>query len=299
MTKLHTLSEQTAGEVKAAIARLNGTPLQGAYRSPEPETQISPRTVRVARTTTNAAHPNYPNRRDADTFVVELGQLTFTERPGKRGHRFTPYSPSDYRIAHNIRGQRVPYHTVLLIYLNHDQWEFEWCCGDRSGSSSSHSSSSRSSSPSSSRSSSPSSSVQSSPSSQSSNRSSSAPSSAPSSSDLSSGQSSGNPSSAQSSGPPSQPSSANPSSGQPSSQGSSANQSSANQSSAASSAGHDCNRTYCAQGFCTYKWTSGAWVLQPGNTCPGGCSCRTGAQMEQCFGPGTFEGQFTFDYCLS
>jgi hypothetical protein len=75
---------------------------------------------RVAKTTTNADYPSYPT--SGDTFVVELGELSWTEATGTQANTWTAYSPQDTRIAHDITGKYWAQNSYVYVALHHGRW---------------------------------------------------------------------------------------------------------------------------------------------------------------------------------
>lgn len=81
---------------------------------------VGPVVFRVAKTTTNADYPTYPT--SGDTFVVELGELSYTAATGAQANTWTAYSPQTTRIAHDLTGTHWAQNSYVHIALHHKRW---------------------------------------------------------------------------------------------------------------------------------------------------------------------------------
>ena len=141
MADFITFGRDAAADIVDAVRRVRAMPLGGSdgFDADTPHVQF-----RVAKTTTSEEHPNYPAT--GDTFVVELGEMAFTETPGDQGEDWTAYSPKDTRIAHDICGNYYVENSYVYVALHHGRWFILGGCASSSSSSSLSSSSVSSSS---------------------------------------------------------------------------------------------------------------------------------------------------------
>jgi len=134
MADFVTFGREAAGDIIDTVRRVRSMPMGGGGGSEFDAPHVQ---FRVAKTTTNTDHPTYPST--GDTFVVELGEGSFTETPGDRSITWTAYSPKDTRIAHDVCGNYYTENSYVYVALHHGKW---WILGGCTSSSSSSSSSS-------------------------------------------------------------------------------------------------------------------------------------------------------------
>lgn len=84
------------------------------------ESHRDPTRFRIAKTTTDSDFPSYPS--SGDTFVVELGSMSFTAATGIQANTWAAYSPKETRLAHDITGKYWAQGEYVNIALHNERW---------------------------------------------------------------------------------------------------------------------------------------------------------------------------------
>ncbi len=115
---IYTFGRDAVRDIADTVRAVRNSGLGGGLRSRSLDISAVP--FRIAKTTTNADYPSYPT--SGDTFVVELGELSWTEATGTQTNTWTAYSPQDTRLAHDITGKFWPQNSYVYVALHHGRW---------------------------------------------------------------------------------------------------------------------------------------------------------------------------------